>query len=139
MRSLEIEFLQAANVSLAYKRHLVLREVSFDLAPGGVLGILGPTGSGKTTLLRLLGGLLRPTAGRIALDGCDLGNIAKATLAQRMAMVPQETHLAFDYSVLEIALMGRYPHLRSFEVEGPEDIELARAALAETDTAMLEQ
>ena len=139
VRSLECELLQAANVSFAYKRHLVLREVSFDLAPGGVLGILGPNGSGKTTLLRLLGGLLRPTAGRIALDGCDLGNIAKATLAQRMAMVPQETHLAFDYSVLEIALMGRYPHLRAFEVEGPEDIELARAALAETDTALLEQ
>ena len=54
-------------------------------------------------------------------------------------MVPQETYPAFDYSVLEIALMGRYPHLQTFEVEGPEDVELARAALTETGTADLEQ
>ena len=120
--------LQVANVSFAYEKHLVLSDVSFDLAPGGLLGILGPNGSGKTTLLRLLGGLLRPSAGQIVLDGRDLGSITKAGLAKRMAMVPQETYLAFDYSVLEVALMGRYPHLRTFEVEGPEDVEVARAA-----------
>jgi len=131
--------LQVANVSFAYEKHLVLSDVSFDLAPGGLLGILGPNGSGKTTLLRLLGGLLRPSAGQILLDGRDLGSITKAGLAKRMAMVPQETYLAFDYSVLEVALMGRYPHLRTFEVEGPEDVEVARAALAETGTANLEQ
>ena len=131
--------LQVANVSFAYDKRLVLSDVSFDLAPGGLLGILGPNGSGKTTLLRLLGGLLRPSAGQIVLDGRDLGSITKAGLAKRMAMVPQETYLAFDYSVLEVALMGRYPHLRTFEVEGPEDVEVARAALAETGTANLEQ
>mgnify|MGYP001178585945 FL=1 len=131
--------LQVANVSFAYDKRLVLSDVSFDLAPGGLLGILGPNGSGKTTLLRLLGGLLRPSAGQVVLDGRDLGSITKAGLAKRMAMVPQETYVAFDYSVLEVAMMGRYPHLRTFEVEGPEDIEVARAALAETGTANLEQ
>ena len=131
--------LQVANVSFAYDKRLVLSDVSFDLAPGGLLGILGPNGSGKTTLLRLLGGLLRPSAGQVVLDGRDLGSITKAGLAKRMAMVPQETYVAFDYSVLEVAMMGRYPHLRTFEVEGPEDVEVARAALAETGTANLEQ
>ncbi|HAK56518.1 MAG TPA: cobalamin ABC transporter ATP-binding protein [Acidobacteria bacterium] len=137
-QSSECALLQATDVRFAYDRQPVLHEVSFDLVAGGVLGILGPNGSGKTTLLRLLGGLLRPQSGRIALDGSDLREIPHATLAQRMAIVPQETQLAFDYSVLEIALMGRYPHLRAFEVEGPEDIALARAALAETGTAELE-
>ena len=55
-----------------------------------------------------------------------------------MAVVPQETHLAFDYSVLEVVLMGRYPHLGAFEIEGPRDYELARRALEATGTAAFE-
>ena len=55
-----------------------------------------------------------------------------------MAMVPQETHLAFDYSVLEIALMGRYPHLEPFELEGPSDLVIVREALSATGTSTLE-
>jgi iron complex transport system ATP-binding protein len=129
--------LRVANVAFAYGRQPVLRDVSLDLAPGDLVGILGPNGSGKTTLLRLIGGLLRPSAGRIELDGCDLGALPRAELARRMAIVPQETQLAFDYSVLEIALMGRYPHLRALQVEGPADIAIARAALAQTGTASL--
>ncbi len=129
--------LRVADVAFAYGRQPVLRDVSLDLAPGDLVGILGPNGSGKTTLLRLIGGLLRPSAGRIELDGCDLGALPRAELARRMAIVPQETQLAFDYSVLEIALMGRYPHLRALQVEGPADIAIARAALAQTGTASL--
>ena len=131
--------LRAAEVSFAYGDRAVLQEVSLDLAPGGLVGILGPNGSGKTTLLRLLGGLLRPVSGRVELDGRDVQTIPRGVLARRMAIVPQETQLAFDYSVLEIALMGRYPYLRALEVEGPEDVALARAALAATGTAALEQ
>ena len=56
-----------------------------------------------------------------------------------MAVVAQETHLAFDYSVLEVVLMGRYPHLGAFQIEGPRDIELAREALAATGTLRLEE
>ncbi len=129
--------LRVANVAFAYGRQPVLSGVSLDLAPGDLVGVLGPNGSGKTTLLRLIGGLLRPSAGRIELDGCDLGTLSRAELARRMAIVPQETQLAFDYSVLEIALMGRYPHLRALQVEGPADIAIARAALAQTGTASL--
>jgi iron complex transport system ATP-binding protein len=55
-----------------------------------------------------------------------------------MSVVPQETHLAFDFSVLEVVLMGRYPHLGTFEVEGPADLAIAREALAATGTRELE-
>ena len=131
--------LRAVDVSFAYGSRPVLQGVSLDIAPGALVGILGPNGSGKTTLLRLLAGMIRPASGRIELGGTNVRNIPRAALARRMAVVPQETHLAFDYSVLEIALMGRYPHLRPFEVEGPADVELARTALAETGTAELER
>ncbi len=113
---------------------LVLDGVSASVARGGLVGILGPNGSGKTTLLRLLGGLLRPSGGRIVLDGADLRTVPRAIVARRMAMVPQETQLAFEYTVLEMATMGRYPHLGAFEIEGPEDLEIAREALRATGT-----
>jgi iron complex transport system ATP-binding protein len=136
--------LRVADVSFGYGRHRasagddVLHGVSFDVPDGSFLGILGPNGSGKTTLLRLLSGTEHASRGLVMLDGQDLRAIRRITLARRMAVVPQETHLAFDYSVLEVAMMGRYPHLRAFEIEGPADFVLAREALAATGTLHLQ-
>ena len=105
-----------------------------EVPASGFVGIIGPNGSGKTTMLRLLAGTLRPFQGSVTLDGTDVSRLPRTMLARRMAVVPQETHLAFDYTVLEFVLMGRYPHLGAFEVEGPEDVAIAREALAATGT-----
>ena len=113
--------------------------VTVRVERGHVVGILGPNGSGKTTLLRLLAGMLRPESGAVTLNGANVASLARAALARSIAVVPQETHLAFDYSVLEIALMGRYPHLGTFELEGPRDVAIAREALAATGTLALER
>jgi iron complex transport system ATP-binding protein len=116
-----------------------VEKVSMAVERGRIVGILGPNGSGKTTLLRLLAGMLRPEAGTVTLEGRNLASLPRAALARSIAVVPQETHLAFDYSVLEIALMGRYPHLGTFELEGPRDLAVAREALAATGTLGLER
>lgn len=115
----------------------VLRDVSLDIAPDALVGILGPNGSGKTTLLRLLAGTRRPQRGSVTIDGTPLAALPRAALAQRMAVVPQETHLAFDYTAGEVAMMGRYPHLGTFEIEGPADIEVVNEALTATGTLQL--
>ena len=112
----------------------VIDGVSLDVSAGEVVGILGPNGSGKTTLLRLLSGALQPDAGTVRLGGAELSSLPRRALAQRIAVVPQETSLAFDYTALEIVLMGRYPHLGAFEVEGPADLAAANAALQATGT-----
>jgi ABC-type cobalamin/Fe3+-siderophores transport system ATPase subunit len=131
--------LQAADLFFAYAgRSPVLRGVSMEVPDGGFVGILGPNGSGKTTLLRALAGVVRPARGHVRLDDQDLASISRQTLARRMAVVPQETHLAFDYTVLEVVMMGRYPHLGTFEIEGPGDFAIARETLAATGTADLE-
>lgn len=130
--------LQAVDVEFGYARTPVLRGVSLEIPRGGFAGILGPNGSGKTTLLKVLAGTLTPSRGAVTIDGIDVSRIARRALARRMAVVPQETHLAFDYTVLEVVLMGRYPHLGAFEVEGPADIAIAREALHATGTAGFE-
>jgi iron complex transport system ATP-binding protein len=113
----------------------VIDGVSLNVAAGDVVGILGPNGSGKTTLLRLLSGVLNPASGRVAIGGAPMAEVPRRTLAQRVALVPQETSLAFDYTAVEIVLMGRYPHLGAFEIEGPEDLASAMRALEATGTA----
>ncbi len=131
--------LSADGVSFSYRGgQAVLTGVSVRIPRRGLIGILGPNGSGKTTLLRLLGGLLSPSDGRVVLDGIELQTISRASVARRIAMVPQETQLAFEYTVLEMAMMGRYPHLGAFEIEGPQDLQVARNALRATGTVHLE-
>lgn len=128
--------LQAADLRFGYGRargeRLVIEGVSIDVPAGSLMGILGPNGSGKTTLLRLLSGTLRPQSGEVRIEGVDLRSFSRSALARRLAVVPQETELAFEYSVLEIVLMGRYPHLGAFEIEGPDDLASALAALDAT-------
>lgn len=129
--------LSATDLSFAYGDQRVLWDVSLSVPAGGMVGVLGPNGCGKTTLLRLLAGALTPTSGTIALDGRAIATLDRRSIARRVAVVPQHTHLAFDYSVQEVALMGRYPHLGAFEVEGPADLAAARAALEATGTLTL--
>jgi iron complex transport system ATP-binding protein len=130
--------LRVTDVVAGYGAVRVLHRVSLEIPGDGFVGILGPNGSGKTTLLRVLAGTLTPGAGRVALDDVPLTRLSRTELARRMAVVPQETHLAFDFTVMEVVLMGRYPHLGTFEVEGPVDLAIAREALAATGTQDLE-
>ena len=130
--------LTASDLWFGYdERTPVLRGVSLTVPADGLVGILGPNGSGKTTLLRMLAGTRRPQRGAVALDGAPLTGFSRAALARRMAVVPQETQLAFDYTVAEVAMMGRYPHLGAFEIEGPRDIAVIDESLAATGTLQL--
>jgi iron complex transport system ATP-binding protein len=114
-----------------------LKGVTLAIPPDAVVGILGPNGSGKTTLLRILAGTRQAQRGGVSLDGAPLASTPRAVLARRIAVVPQETQLAFDYTVAEVAMMGRYPHLGAFEIEGPADVTAVDEALAATGTRHL--
>ncbi|HEV2985166.1 MAG TPA: ABC transporter ATP-binding protein [Vicinamibacterales bacterium] len=135
--------LQTTDVTFSYDRKArsivnVVDGVSLSVQRGAIVGLLGPNGSGKTTLLRLLAGTLAPDRGDVSLDGQPINAMSRRDLARRIAVVPQETHSAFDFSALEIVLMGRYPHLGAFELEGPDDLAIARHSMADTGTAGLE-
>ena len=129
--------LRATDVSFAYRDGAprVIDNVSIAIERGDLVGLLGPNGSGKTTMLKLIGGMLRPTQGSVEFERRRLADWPRREVARRIAYVPQETHAPFDFSVLEIVLMGRFPHLGPFALEGPEDLAVAERALEATATS----
>lgn len=90
--------------------HSVIRNVSFSVESGEMLGIVGPNGSGKTSLLKLLGNVARHQQGSIALYGQPLSELRREDVATKVAFVPQDTHQTFPFSVAETVLTGRFPH-----------------------------
>jgi iron complex transport system ATP-binding protein len=133
--------LQGSNLAYGYARdgasRFSLSDVNVDVPSGSLTGLLGPNGCGKTTLLKLLAGMLAPHGGAVTLNGAPLRHLTRREIARRIAVVPQETHPAFDYTVMEMVLMGRHPHLGLLQLEGPRDLALARDALEATGTAPL--
>lgn len=129
--------LRAESVSFGYDGGFALTDASVAITPGSLTGLLGPNGCGKTTLLKLLCGVLRPQNGTVMLGDRALASMTRRELARHIAVVPQETHPAFEYSVEEMVLMGRHPHLGAFQLEGPGDFAIARESLNATGTAQL--
>lgn len=135
--------LSASDVSFGYGRGgdrggaFALRDVSLSIPKGALTGLLGPNGCGKTTLLKLLSGVLCPDRGTVTYADRSLQTMGRRELARHVAVVPQETHPAFDYTALEMVLMGRHPHLGPFQLEGPHDLAVARDAMLATGTADL--
>lgn len=112
----------------------VLDEISFGVEKGTFFGIIGPNGSGKTTLLKAMSRILTPKDGAISIGEKDLNTFSHRELAQHIGVVPQETHVSFDYSVREIVLMGRHPYIERLSSEKEEDLEIARHAMEMTNT-----
>ncbi len=125
--------LRAAAVVAGYGATEVLHGVSFEVVPGEMLAVVGPNGAGKSTLLKALCGALRPRRGSVELFGRPLESFERRSLARVLATVAQENTVAFQFTVLEVVLMGRAPHLSRFRFETPRDLEVARAALQHFD------
>ena len=115
----------ASDVSFYAGGKRILRGVDFSGGSGEFIGLLGPNGAGKSTLLRILAGLIAPSAGTVGIGGQDLRKMQSIEVARKVAYVPQDTHVAFDFSVWEIVLMGRHPHVPRFAMEGERDHEIA--------------
>jgi len=129
--------ISAAGLSWAYGEEQVLRAVSLTTRPGRLLGLIGPNGSGKTTLLRLLYGALRTPTGTVRVDGDPLGGLRPRDAARRLAVVVQESGGESSLSVAEMVLLGRTPHLGTFERTTADDHAIAADALHRVGAAHL--
>jgi iron complex transport system ATP-binding protein len=115
----------------------VVRGVSLRVPAGEVVGLVGPNGSGKTTLVRAASRALRPTSGRVLVDGVDPYSISARRAARMVAVVPQDVVPAFSFTALEVAMMGRSPHRSAWHPGGPEDWAQVRDAMEATGVSEL--
>ena len=130
---MDAALLSAENLTCGYGKEPVVRGVTFDLHAGDFLGVVGPNGCGKSTLIRGLTGILRATSGRAALQGQNVRTLSRRAIARRIAVIPQDTLPLFGFSVVEMVLMGRNPHLGRLQRTGEHDLSLVHEALRQTD------
>ncbi len=124
-------------VGFGYRKTPVFDALDLRFAEGEWTAILGPNGTGKTTLLRLAAGSIRATSGTLSLFGRPLSTVSPRERARLVAVVPQETHLIFEFTVKEVVAMGRSPHLGLLGFESERDRAIVRTAMERTDVAHL--
>ncbi len=121
---------------LAYKveAQWLLDGVNLHIDKGEMVGLIGPNGAGKSTLLRAISGIIRCQDGAVTLEGKDIAGLTAKDVAAGLALVPQIAPYTHGFTSMELVLMGRYPHLGRFQVEGNADEQIARDAMAMTET-----
>ena len=123
-------FIEIEQLSFSYRRKPFIHGLNLSIEEGGILALLGPNGSGKTTILKLLLGLLAPLKGTISIQGADMRLLSQRERAKKLAYVPQTHREAFGYSVYDVVLMGRLPHISFFSRYGESDRRIAAESIA---------
>ena len=123
-------YIEAKDLSVKYDSLLAIERVNLNVYKGEILGLIGPNGAGKSTLLKAMVGLISPFEGYVRVLGRDPFKDKK--VRKILAYIPQREEVDWDYpvTVLDVVLMGRYPHMKGFKFFCKEDIEIAKEALS---------
>ena len=127
--------IEVRDLSVAFGDVPVVSGVDLRVERESLVGLVGPNGAGKTTLLRAIKGTLPPDAGVLRLGGDRVESLSPREAGRRIASVPQETSLGFDFRVRQIVEMGRTPHLGRFDGHGPDDERAVREAMDAAEVA----
>lgn len=129
--------LQVEKLQIGYGSRCVLKEASFSIGKGEIVGIIGCNGAGKSTLLKTIRGLLPKQGGSVSYFGKPLEEYQDKELATKIAYLQQHVELGFGYTGKDIVMAGRYPYMKWWERESDADEKLALACMAYTGTADL--
>lgn len=124
--------LSITNVSAGYHKHTVILQIDLHVNRGRVVALVGPNGSGKSTLIRGLTGVIPVSEGQVQLDGINLLSLSPLQRARLIAVVPQHALMPETFTVAEVVLLGRTPHLPIWAREGARDRDIARAVMQQT-------
>ena len=129
--------LQVDKLQIGYGSRCVLKEASFSIGKGEIVGIIGCNGAGKSTLLKTIRGLLPKQDGSVRYFGKPLEEYGDKELATKIAYLQQHVELGFGYTGKDIVMAGRYPYMKWWERESEADAKLALACMEYTGTADL--
>jgi ABC-type cobalamin/Fe3+-siderophores transport systems, ATPase components len=128
--------LEVEGVCFTYASSRILDNITFGVSSGEFLGVMGPNGAGKTTLLRCISNVLKPHHGTILIDKDDVKSLSRKEIAKNMGVVPQTSAIDFAFTVFDIVLMGRTPHITGMS-ESLKDYEITKKAMELTNTSYL--
>ena len=129
--------IEVKNLSIGYNEYRVISDLSFSIAAGELVGIIGCNGAGKSTLLKTIRGMLPKQSGEVLFYGKQLEAYSERELARRVAYLQQHVEVGFGYSGLDLVMAGRYPYKEWWQKESEEDKKLALECMAYTGTAEL--
>ena len=129
--------LELQGVGVAYNHNLVVEDITFQVMPGEMVGLIGPNGSGKSTIIKAISRVISLHSGKIFLDGKDVVKMRRGDLACLLGVVPQMSILPSAFTAFEIVLMGRNPHLGLLQYESARDMAIAWQAMERTATQSL--
>ena len=117
--------IKVKNLSFAYKKELILDDISFEIGKDTMLCVLGKNGAGKSTLFRCMIGVLKPQKGNIFIDDIDISNLSSKEISRKIAYIPQIHTPHFNYTVIDIVIMGIASKIGNFST--PKDEDYAKA------------
>ena len=123
--------LDVQSLSVTLGDTTIVKEASFAIGRGEFVGIIGPNGSGKTTMLKALRGLYPTSGGDIFWDSKSIDSLRETEIAHHVAYMQQSVNVSFDYEAIDIVMTARYPYLKWWEQEGPEDKVIVENAMKE--------
>jgi iron complex transport system ATP-binding protein len=129
--------LEIQGISLSYNHLPVVADLSFQVVPGEMLGLIGPNGCGKTSIIKALSRVLALRSGQIKLDGKEIDSLSRSQMARTIGVVPQNPTMPDTFTVAEVVLLGRTPHLGLLRHESGRDLKIVGWAMERTGIASL--
>ena len=127
--------IKAENIKFSYsKNEIILKGIDMEINRGEFVGIIGPNASGKSTLLKNISKSLTADSGTVLLEDRFLNKYSNAELAKKMAVVPQNTEINFNFSVYDIIMMGRHPYQKKWSNTSEKDKKVLKEVMELTDT-----
>ena len=123
------QILSVKNLSFSVKDRELIHKISFDIPRGSFVGLIGPNGCGKSTLLKTIYRVNQASSGAVYLNGEDIQKMSSKAVARQMAVVTQENDIQFDFSVMELMMIGRYAHRGMLQNRDADDEKICRDAL----------
>lgn len=121
--------LETKDLKVLLNKNEILKGIDIELGNKEFIGVIGPNGSGKSTLLKCLYRNLSPSSGSIYIDKIEIEKISTRESAKKIGVLAQHNHHSFDFTVLDMVLMGRSPYKKLMDRDTKEDYDIVYEAI----------